>query len=393
VRRLLVIVPDRITDILVKGEYQPLYYNPGEYFQEVHILTTNDDRPDLNALRRTVGSAKLEVHNLPEAPAIIEQGWRWLQRCALRRWAAPALELARRVQPQLIRCHGADWNIVAASQIKAGLGIPYVVSLHINPDINPPRRYVGSDLTPAQHRHNRFFEAIEAEGLRNADLVMPVYQPIVPYLERLGVRRYEVCYNVLNRDHLAVKDDYTLHKPARIVYIGRLFDDKDPSNIIRAVATLPDTTFTIVGDGPKRPALETLARECGVTDRVTFMPAVANDALCRMLPDFDIFAVHTEYWEISKSVLEALLTGLPVVINRRRGPPVPELEGDFVIKVDNTVEDYRRALAHLLSDDAARAALGRRAFAHARALWAPENTEAKYVEIYQRLSRNRADAA
>jgi glycosyltransferase involved in cell wall biosynthesis len=175
--------------------------------------------------------------------------------------------------------------------------------------------------------------------------------------------------------------------------VGRLFDDKDPGNIIRAVAALPDTTFTVVGDGPKRPQLEALARECGVADRVSFLPAVANDALCRMMPDFDIFAVHTEYWEISKSVLEALLTGLPVVINRRRGAPVPELEGDFVLKVDNTAEAYRAALEHLLSDGEARAALGRRAFAHARALWSPDKTEAKYVSIYERFARSRADAA
>jgi glycosyltransferase involved in cell wall biosynthesis len=393
-RRLLVIVPDRISDILAKGEYQPLYYNPAEFFQEVHILTTNDDRPDLEQLRRTVGGAKLAVHNLPEAPEIIGQRWRWQQRRALKQWAAPAVDLARRVQPDLIRCHGSDWNICAARRIKATLGIPYVVSLHINPDINSPRRYLGPNLDPAQQRHNRFFEMIEADGLRNADLVMPVYRPIISYLERLGVQRYEVCYNVLNRDHLPAKMDYTLHQPPRIIYVGRLFDDKDPGNIIRAVAALAGVTFTIVGDGPRRPALEALARECGVADRVTFRPAVANDELCRMLPEFDIFAVHTEYWELSKSVLEAFLIGLPVVINRRKGPAVPELEeGDFVLKVDNTVEDYRNALDQLLTDGAARAALGRRAFAHARAQWAPEKTEAKYVEIYRRFMLRHADAA
>ena len=392
-RRLLVIIPDRISDILDKGEYQPLYYNPGELFQEVHILTTNDDRPDLGQLQRTVGSAKLEVHNLPEAPTIVGQRWAWLQRRALRQWAAPAVDLARRLRPDLIRCHGADWNIWAAQQIKATLGIPYVVSLHINPDVNPPRRYVGSGLTPVQRRHNRFFDMIEADGLRSADLVMPVYSPIVPYLERLGVRHYEVCYNVLDGSRLKAKSDYALHDPARIVYVGRLFDDKNPANIIRAVAELDHVTFTIVGDGPIRAALAAIEGECGVAGRVTFRPAVANDELCLMLQEFDLFAVHSEYWEISKSVLEALLAGLPVIINRRNGPPVPELEGDFVIKVNNTVGEYRDALQRLLSDDAERATLGRRALAQARKLWAPERTEAKYVEIYRRFMRSHADAA
>ena len=55
--RLMVLVPDRITEILEKGEYQPNYYNPGELFSDVHIVTTTDDRPDLDRLKRTVGDA------------------------------------------------------------------------------------------------------------------------------------------------------------------------------------------------------------------------------------------------------------------------------------------------------------------------------------------------
>jgi len=128
---------------------------------------------------------------------------------------------------------------------------------------------------------------------------------------------------------------------------------------------------------------------------VRFLPAVPNDALCRMLPQFDLFVVHTEYWELNKSVLEALLTGLPVIINRRKGAPVPELDGaDFVHFVDNSEADYRAAIATLLEDHAGREALGRRAFAHAQAHWAPTLTEAKYAAIYRRfLDRASARAA
>jgi glycosyltransferase involved in cell wall biosynthesis len=212
---------------------------------------------------------------------------------------------------------------------------------------------------------------------------MPVYKPILPYLERLGVQHVDVCYNVLNQLHLHAKTDYALHTPARIIYVGRLFDDKNPANIIRAVARIAGCEFTVVGDGPIRGRLEALAAELDVADRVRFAPSIANDELCRMLPEQDVFAVHTEYWEISKSVLEALLTGLPVVINRRRGPTVPELEGDFVVMVENTEASYHAALERLLSDHSFREALGRRAFAHARSHWAPEVTEAKYAGIYR----------
>lgn len=384
--RLMVLVPDRISDILVKGEYQPNYYNPGELFDEVHIVTTTDDRPDLAQLQRTVGRARLHVHNVPEQPALIGGNWRRWWKQPLRDWAKAGVTLARQIKPQLMRVHGADWNIYLAARIKRALGIPYVVSLHINPDVNPVRRYLSGNLTPAQQQQNEFFEYVEHEGLRRADLVMPVYESIVPYVRRHGVTRVEVCYNVLNADYLRKKTSYRRGQPFRIVCVGRLIKEKNPDHLIEAVAQLPEVELTIVGDGPERPRLEALARDLGCGPRVLFRPAVANDELCALLPSFDLFAVHTEYWELNKSVLEALLTGLPLVINRRTGSPVPELaDADFVQFVDNTTAGYRDAITALMRDDAAREALGRRAFAHAQAHWAPARTEQKVVDIYRRV--------
>jgi glycosyltransferase involved in cell wall biosynthesis len=389
VNRLLVIVSDRVSEILSKGEYQPGYYNPGDVFDEVHILMTNDDRPSLADLQRTAGRAILFVHNHPDNLNLVNCRPSWLRNIRLRKWAQGGVDIARSIKPQLIRCHGSDWNAYLASRIEANLRIPYVVSLHINPDINPVRRIVKPHLTTKEKRHNAFYEYIEYSGLHGADLVMPVYKPIVPYLKRQGIKRLEVCYNVLNNRYLRVKSDYGLHSPARIIYVGRLFEDKNPDNIMRALVRLPGVIFTIVGDGPIRLKLEQLAVDLGISGRVIFRPAVANDKLCELLVEQDIFAVHTEYWEISKSVLEALLTGLPIVINRRFGAPVPELEGDFVRMVDNSEEAYFQALNQLLTDHEGRAALGKRALAHARANWDPSITEARYAGIYRSFLEKR----
>jgi glycosyltransferase involved in cell wall biosynthesis len=385
--RLLVIVPDRVSQIIEKGEYQPRYYNPRDLFDELHLLMTNDDTPDVQALQHAAGRARLVVHNYPEAPEIIAAGeWRKWWRRALRRWAEGGVAIARSIRPDLIRCHGADWNTFLASRIRRRLGVPYVVSLHINPDINPPRRIVKADLTPEEREHNAFFEYIERQGLRSADRVLPVYRAIVPYLERLGIRHYDVCYNVLNIHHLRQKTDFRLAGAPRLICVGRLIPEKNPDQILHALARLPDAHLTIVGEGPQRPALESLAERLGLGGRVEFRPAVPNDQLCAMLPEYDMFVVHTEYWELNKSVLEALLTGLPLIINRRHGAAVPELDGvDFVRMVDNTADAYFEAIHGLLRDDAGREALGRRAYAHAQAHWSPAKTEARYVEVYRKV--------
>ncbi|WP_424627550.1 glycosyltransferase [Bradyrhizobium sp. SYSU BS000235] len=385
--KLLVLVPDYISHILAKGEYQPRYYNPGEVFDEVHILTTTPDRPDLTALQPTVGKARLFFHNLPEDMRMANRPWWLFDDYLLRRWADPGVEIARSIGPALVRCHGADWNTYLASRINAVLGVPYVVSLHINADVNPTRRFLASALDRAQRRQNDLFEVLERKGLERADLVMPVYRPIIPYLDRMGVTRYDICYNALNGDRLRKKESYECGSGFRVLCVGRLFDAKYPDNIIRAIGTMAGAELTIVGDGPARAPLQALVGKLGLAERVHFMPAVPNNDLCAMMPTFDAFAIHSEYWELNKSLLEALLTGLPCVVNRRKGLPVPELEGDFILKVENSEAAYIDVLTRLRSDSAFREGLGRRAYDHAQENWGPDKTEAKFAKIYRDTMR------
>jgi glycosyltransferase involved in cell wall biosynthesis len=148
---------------------------------------------------------------------------------------------------------------------------------------------------------------------------------------------------------------------------------------------LPGVHLTLVGDGPYHEHLRSVAAACGVGSRVTFHRRLPNDELCELLLAQDIFATHTEYWEFGKAVIEPLLVGLPVIVNRRRGAPVAELQGDWVRLVDNSAEAYAEAIGHLLEDSAERERLGTRAYQHARERYAPERTEQVFADIYRSL--------
>jgi glycosyltransferase involved in cell wall biosynthesis len=377
-KALLIIIPDCVSDIVKKGEYTPRYYNPGDLFDEVHLLMTNDDRPDPAAVQKTVGRSILYLHNLPLPSFKRTFGW---QPWCLKPWAKSAVALAKSINPSLIRCHGNHLNAYAANQIKQELGIPYVISLHINPDEDGRKRV----RNIKEYLSYKAKGKIERVSLQKADLVLPVYQPIIPYLKRMGVKNFKVAYNVINPISLGKKENYGLHYPVRILSVGRQFREKNPENIIRAIIELPNVHLTLVGDGPYHDYLQRFVMQCKIQQRVTFHRAIPNDELCGQLPEYDIFAVHTEYWEISKSVLEPLLTGLPVVINRRIGQPVPELQGDFLLLVENTKEGYFQAFQRFIQDDTFREQLGRRAYAHSQKLWAPKITEQVFVDIYKSL--------
>jgi glycosyltransferase involved in cell wall biosynthesis len=377
---LMVFVNDPLSDFIRKGETPARYYNPGGLFDEIHIWMINEDRPDADLLQRMAGNAKLILHNLPISKKIFIKSLAW-RPYLLREWAGPAIESAAKIRPKLIRCHGNLLNAVPAMFIKESLGIPYVVSLHNYPDAKACLENLGWKARLLL----KSTQAVERSVLMKADRVLPVYKSILPYLDRLGVSNYEIAYNVIPPDHLRKKEDYRLAKPVKVISVGRQLHGKNPDNIIKAIRMLPEVELLIVGDGPLHESLRKTAEAEGVSARVEFRKSVPNDRLCGMLREFDICATHSDYGEISKAVLEALLTGLPVVINRREGDPVPEFVDGPLLMVENSPEAYRMAIRKLIDDDDFREGLGRKAFAHSQAHWSPVKAEENFVRIYSDL--------
>jgi len=163
-----------------------------------------------------------------------------------------------------------------------------------------------------------------------------------------------------------------------------LIQGKNPDNIIRSLKLLPNVELTIIGQGELAGYEKQVAEEAGVSDRVHFIPSVPNDDLCGMYKDFDIYSSHIEWWGIGKSTIEALLTGLPVVLNNREGGPDPvEYTPDIIKLVPNTPEAFAAAYRALIEDHQARETLGRNAGRVAEERWSPRKAEARFVEIYQ----------
>ena len=382
---LFVIIPDHLSQIIRKGEVTPRYYNPGNLFRDVHIVMTNDDRPDPAGVQPMVGNAKLTLHNLPARTSTFagSLGWR---PALLRRWAAPAVKLAQHLRPELVRCYGNNLNAFVALEIKRKLAVPYIISLHGNPDVDYNRGRLAR--TWQRRIAGVAIESVEVATIKNADFVAPVYSPIVPYLKKYGVSRYEVVYNVVHCDDM-VKSSYAVDSRVKAICVGRQESlQKDPSPIIEAIAGVPDIDLTLIGDGDLHGALCDLAERLGVSGRVRFIRRMPNADVVREMVAADIYVYCSDNWEVSKTCLEASLMGLPIVVNRRRGGLADELVGDHVLAIEQSAAGYRDALAGLIVDEHARERLGRRAASVARALWHPAVMEARYVDIYRKLLNN-----
>jgi len=377
-KTLVVIISDVLSDIIQKGEIIDRYYNPGDFFSEVHLIFTNNDKPDLSTSQRMVGSAKLFIHNTfsDKLLFLLTLGWNKKLLDFFNFYSAKKIF---KYKPDLIRCHGAYVNLALGAAIKKKLNIPLIVSLHINMDEDRKnsRNFIKKFVS-------RKREKIEKNYLSLANIILPVYSPIIPYLKRLKLTNYEICYNVINPKSITKKTNYALCSPVRIISVGRQFKEKNPINIIKAIEQIPNTTLTIVGDGPYHSLLYDYVKTHNLLDKVFFIKSMPNDLLCKTLNEYDLFAVHTEFFEISKSVLEPLLTGLPVIINFRKGEQVMELTSDICYKVENKVSAYKEAIESLISKEELRIKLGECAIQVSSKKWSPTITEKKFVDIYKK---------
>ena len=111
--------------------------------------------------------------------------------------------------------------------------------------------------------------------------------------------------------------------------VGRLDPVKHQAALVRALASLrpsyPHLRLLIVGDGPERGPLASLAESLGMADAVEFTgPRLdIEDSLRRM----DVFVLPSINEGISNTILEAMATGLPVVAGRVGGNPELVVDG------------------------------------------------------------------
>ncbi|MBI9112682.1 glycosyltransferase [Maridesulfovibrio ferrireducens] len=377
---LLVIITDRLSHIIAKGELIDRYYNPGGLFKHVHILMTNDDKPDIEALQRTVGDAKLTLHNLPSGMSLLAKTlWRPF---LLKKWAEQGIELAKEIKPQLVRCYGNFLNGYIGARIREELNIPLFVSLHTQPDATRSRTEVGFKTQVFYH----LSKALEKYTLKYADKVSCVYGSIVDYARNRGVKNPITAYNVINSGPLSRKQSYCSKSPLQILYVGRLIPAKNPENIIKGMQG-KNVELTIVGSGTKEIEMKKLSSTLGLNDKIHFIPALTNDELCRTMHEYDIFAGHSQYSELPKTVLEASLCGLPILVNSRKGKAVPEYKNGWAMLVDDSPEGYSKGIDFFSNEDN-RKKFGEMAAKYADSHWNPNHAESVFTEIHRTLTNS-----
>ncbi len=125
----------------------------------------------------------------------------------------------------------------------------------------------------------------------------------------------------------------TFKRPAdnRIVYVGRLDEEKHVDELIQAAARMDpalDVQVDIVGGGEVKQRLRELAATLGVTDRIHFLGKLSDEDLRATLTRGTVFAMPSRAELQCIAAMEAMATALPVVAANAMALPHLVHEGE-----------------------------------------------------------------
>ncbi len=152
-----------------------------------------------------------------------------------------------------------------------------------------------------------------------------------------------------------------------VVSVGRLTDQKDPATLLRAWERIRQPhRLVLVGDGYLRPRLEAMVRD-SMVGRVAVLGA--REDVSALLRAADVFVLASRWEGLPLAVLEAMMSGLPVVATAVGGVAEAVVDGETGFLVSPQDPDaLSSALGQLLDDPALRRRMGvagqRRALEH-----------------------------
>ena len=212
--------------------------------------------------------------------------------------------------------------------------------------------------------------AMEWSAGRVTDLYMTVSEEEAGDARRLGLARAPVAIGN-GRDPAVFRPDpeararvrATLGVPGDrvvVVIVSRLVRHKGHPELLAAMAAVPEAELWVVGDrlaSDHGEDLEPIFAASGLGERLRRLgyredtPAVLAAA--------DIFALPSHFEGLPMSVIEAMLTGLPVVATAIRGPREQVVDGETGLLVPpRAVEPLAAALRRLAADPALRGSMG-----------------------------------
>ena len=243
------------------------------------------------------------------------------------RYAMVAAQVAKDLEGQFDVIHAHDWlTYFAGIAAKRVLGKPLVVHMH------------ATEFDRSGENINRRVYAIEKAGMQAADRVIAVSE----LTRRIVIGKYGIPAEKVVTVHNAVRfgesEDAVPERAVKdkvVTFLGRITYQKGPDYFVEAAAKVlqrvPDVRFVMAGSGDLMNHVVRRVAQLGIADRFHFTGFLKGGEVQRMFRLSDVYVMPSVSEPFGISPLEAMRSGVPVIISRQSG--VAEVL-DYAIKVN-----------------------------------------------------------
>lgn len=206
----------------------------------------------------------------------------------------------------------AGWN---SYWLKKVYGVPYII------------RVTGPDIPYYEKRYDRIYPILTPIiklVWSNASKIVAKCQT-----EKDMVRKYEtkvgvqLIYNAIDNRKFLINSDRVFTNKLTLICVARLIKRKGQETIIYAIHQLLQQGMTfylnLVGTGDDEQRLRELVSKLNINHLVTFSGYIPRDQISRQYDDAQIFTLPSYNEGMSNALLEAMASGLPVLVTQTGG--------------------------------------------------------------------------
>ena len=276
-------------------------------------------------------------------------------------------------KPDILHSHFTDISCIASDWAKRER-IPFVVTEHnsqMNEEVIPPSLIKEAKL-----------------AYQSADRVIAVGRPLAEKIQHISGISAAVIGNVVDARQFADNGSPSPESGEfRFVSTGSLIPRKRMDLLLECFAAFhkahPDSSLTIFGDGPMKPALQQYIAENRLEACVRLMGLCSREQMVAAYKTGSAFVLPSRTETFGVAYIEAMAAGLPVIATRCGGPEdFVTKENGVLIPVDDKnalVDAMEYMLLHHASYDKQRISDG------ILAQFSPDAIAAELIGVYQPL--------
>ena len=234
----------------------------------------------------------------------------------------------------IIHAQSSLWGGISAAYLSKKFNVPLVITEHSSVERGP---YIRESYIPSI-----------VDSYNTAKKLIVVGNGLKKELKKLTNRDdIKVIGNLIHFSKFPLKDKKVDNK-FRFFSLAFLEGEKGFDTLIKsfskAFKNMDNYELVIGGDGSQRKWLESLAFEEGISDKVTFLGALAREDVSKWMRKVDVFVLPSRYETFGVVYIEALASGTPVIGTFNGGAEdIITHDNGYIVDIDD-IDSLARAM-------------------------------------------------